>query len=293
MAPTLKGIKNAFGKFAHKFRRRTKKPTTTLQPSTFRRPISTHPEKFKHENAVALLEQLKLSTARYQNLFDTEDKIRTSAHLKSMKLLTDELNMKQQGCEHDLSIVVDENAKKQDEINELKHEITNYEAIVADSNKINRELQDELAQCQGSKSRKLGSSGRLQNTSSRGRQHTGLTSTGPTSSSINRSVKSGSRRSSNLIRSRKQKLKTIHELNKSTESSSKRRARIAKQNNMVSNAGMFINTHKKAIQEILDAKKAAVEKAAANQAAANAKKAAATALSHQIFAYRGTIRRGG
>ncbi len=198
MPQTLKGIKHALGRFADKFRQRTKKPTPAHQPSTFRRPISTHrSQMMNHNNAVALKNQLKLDHEAYQTLFDKEAKIRTAAHIEFMKRLIDALNMKQQGCERDLSISVDDNAKKQDEINELKLAISNYERIAAHDNKINRELQDELAQCQGSKSRKLGSSARLQNSSSSGRQHTGLTSTGPSS------VKSGSRRSSKSIRSRK------------------------------------------------------------------------------------------
>jgi chromosome segregation ATPase len=133
-----------------------------------------------------------------------------------MKRLTAELNKKQQECERNLSSAVKENAKQQEEINELKHEITNYEAIVADNNNLNRQLQDELAKCQGSKLHKLGSSVR-QNTgptssdrqnpgpTSSDRQNTGPTSTvrqnsGLTSSSVRRSVKSGSRRSSNLMK---------------------------------------------------------------------------------------------
>jgi hypothetical protein len=210
MAPTLKGIKNAFGKFAHKFRR-TKKP----------------------DNSKTLI--------KYSN---ANEQVKNKRRIDQYVGLTGKLH----GCERDLSISVDDNAKKHDEINKLKHAITNYEAIVAHNNKINQELQDELAQCQGSKSRKLGSSARLQNSSSSGRQHTGLTSTGPSS------VKSGSRRSSKSIRSRKSELKK-------------------KRNEINNNAK-------------------AAEKAAANQAAANAKKAANNERRIMRLAHMG-MRRGG
>jgi hypothetical protein len=108
-------------------------------------------------------------------------------------------------------------------------------------------------------------------------------------------VKSGSRRPSKLIRSRKPALNTNPELNEPTESSSKRRARIAKQNEMVRNVGNFLNTHMKAYtqkrNEINKAK--AAKKAAANQAAANAKKAANNALRNKKLAHIGMMRRGG
>ncbi len=287
MPQTLKGIKNAFGRFADKLRRRTKKPTL--------------PEKYKHENAVAILGRLQRDTAGYQKLFDNEAKIRTAAHLESMKRLINELNLKQQGCESDLSIAIDENTKQHEEINELKNTIQNYERIAADSDKTNRELLDELVQCQGSKSRKQGSSGRrstnlhsqaLPTVGPAGQisQHTGLTS-----SSGRRMVKSGSRRTSKLIRSRKPELNTIPELNEPTESSSKRRARIAKQNEMKQTALNFISAHKNAYTQKRKAinNARAAEKAAANQAAANAKKRANNALRNKKLAHIGMMRKGG
>jgi len=147
MPLTLKGIKSAI---ARKFRR-TKKPTPAHQPNT---------QLMNHSNAEALKQQRILDHEAYQKLFNEEGKIRTSAHIESMNRLLEELNMKQQGCERDLSIAVKENENKQTEINELKSTIINYESIAARDNKLNRELQDELAQCPDRKSRKLVSSGR-------------------------------------------------------------------------------------------------------------------------------------
>ena len=202
MAPTLKGIKNAFGKFADKFRRRTKKP----------------------ENSNNLI--------KYSN---ANEQVKNKRRIAQYVGLTGKLH----GCEHDLSVAVVENEKQQTEINELKRTITNYERIAARDNKINQELQDELVQCRGSKLRKLGSSGR---------QNTGPTSTvlqtdSPTIPVGLRSVKSGSRRPSKLI-SPNPELKTIPELNEPTESSSKRRVRLANQNKMVQTALNFSQIYK-------------------------------------------------
>lgn len=263
--PTMKGIKNAFGRFANKFRRRTK----------------------KQDNS-------KKNRIKYSN---TNEQVKNRHRINQYVELTNKLS----GCEHNLPILVTQNAQQQQEINALKHTIQNYERIAADSDKLNRELQDELAQCQSSKSRKLGSSGRRgTNLHSQALHTVGPTSqisqhTGLTSSSVRRSVKSGSRRTSKLIQSRKPALNTIPELNKPTESSSKRRARLAKQNEMVRNVGNFLNTHMKAYtqkrKEINNAK--AAEKAAANQAAANAKQAANNALRNKKLAHIGMMRRGG
>lgn len=279
MPQTLKGIKHALGRFADKFRRRTKKPSNV--------PMS---QRMTHNNAVALQKHHRLAHREYQKLIEEE---------------TDELKKQNEGCARDLSVLATQNAKQHLEINELKHTIQNYERIAADSNKLNRDLQDELVKCQGSKSRKQGSSKRLQNSSSSvrqqtgltstGYQSTGLTSTGPTSSSVRRSVKIGSRRPSKLIRSRKPELNIIPELNEPTENSSKRRARLAKQNEMKQTALNFISAHMKAYTQkrkaINNAK--AAEKAAANQAAANAKKRANNALRNKKLAHIGMMRRGG
>ncbi len=120
---TRKDIKNAFGRFADKFRCRTKKPDNS-------------------NNRI-----------KYSN---TNEQVKNRHRINQYVELTNKLS----GCKRNLPILVTQNAKQHDEINELKHIIQNYERIAADSDKLNRELQDELAQCQGSKSRKQGSSGR-------------------------------------------------------------------------------------------------------------------------------------
>ena len=278
MPQTLKGIKNALGRFADKFRRRTKKPVSTKHTTS---QLMTHnnklPQRMTHNNA----EALKEAHANVHQAYDW-------------------LNVRLHACKLGKEIVEDTNADLNKEIAELKHSINNYDAILTDSNKLNLQLQDELLQCQGSKSRKHVSSGRRSTGPSQAFPTVGPAGqisqrTSIPSSSGRRSVKSGSRRTSKLIRSRKPALNTIPELNEPTENSSKRRARLAKQNEKKQAALNFISAHKNAYtqkrKEINNAK--ASKKAATEKAAADAKKAANNALRNKKLAHIGMMRHGG
>ena len=296
-SPTLKGIRNAVGRFAAKFRRTKKQPNTI--PTTVYNNVNEQTKNKRRINQYSRLtkkllecEKCKLEkseiSSKYKSLIN-------SLSINNIQTIKD-LSMQKTGCESDLQVSNRESEAKQSELNKLKSELNelkrvvrNYEAIINDTNKQSQALAEELAECKGSQPRKLGSSGN-QNTSS-GRQTDGITRP-----SGLRGVKSSSMRPSKLKRSRKPKLNTIYESNELTESSSTRRARLAKQNEMKHSALNFIKANKNAYTQkrkaINNAKEA--QNAAVIQAAANTEKAANNALLRNIMlAHRGSMRHGG
>jgi len=160
-APTLKGIRNAVGRFAAKFRRTKKQPSKQLNTPGL--PKNSAIVRHNHVNSMEDLIKI-LTTAkkncesnisdlsnRNKQLLETLQNYNKLNYTEQIKNLTSQVN----GCESDLAHANGYSDKQQTEINELKAQIHNYQRILEDSNKTNRDLQDELVKCEGSQSHKL------------------------------------------------------------------------------------------------------------------------------------------
>jgi hypothetical protein len=160
-APTLKGIRNAVGRFAAKFKHTKKQPFKQLNtpglPKNSAIVMQNHVnsmEDYINELATAKkyyeLKILDLSN-RNKQLLETLQNYNKLNYTEQIKNLTLQVN----GCESDLAHANSDSDRQQEEINELKAQIHNYERIIEDSNKTNRDLQDKLVKCEGSQARKL------------------------------------------------------------------------------------------------------------------------------------------
>lgn len=159
--PTLKGIRNAVGRFANKFRRTKKQPFKQLNT-----PSLPKNSAIVRQNHVNSMEDYisELATAKKNSESKILDLSNRNKQLSEILQNYNKLNYTEQiknltsqvgGCESDLVHANDYSYKQQEEINELKAQLKNYERIIEDSNKTNRDLQDELVKCEGRQSRKL------------------------------------------------------------------------------------------------------------------------------------------